>query len=102
RSRRPRTATLLPYTTLFRSHRGGRGHQRVATPRTIRRVADYRSAHGAQDRRRPSRSDGETGALHRGGSTRGEADAAAVAPAPLADRKSTRLNSSHEWISYAV
>src|SRR5438105_4808456 len=23
-------------------------------------------------------------------------------PAPLQDRKSTRLNSSHEWISYAV
>src|SRR5438105_11168817 len=27
---------------------------------------------------------------------------AVITPSDLADRKSTRLNSSHEWISYAV
>src|SRR5207247_10135748 len=32
----------------------------------------------------------------------GPAGRAARAPATWADRKSTRLNSSHEWISYAV
>src|SRR5207247_8640766 len=32
----------------------------------------------------------------------GVRDRAATAPASNRDRKSTRLNSSHEWISYAV
>src|SRR6267378_2258233 len=55
--RRPPRSTLFPYTTLFRSGRGGRPH----------RVCG-----------------------------------AALPPARRPDRKSTRLNSSHVEISYAV
>src|SRR5207247_9651531 len=46
------------------------------------------------------------GSVFRGVTTDGKANAAAVVPLerlePPGDRKSTRLNSSHEWISYAV
>src|SRR2546430_13701617 len=73
--RRPPRSTLFPYTTLFRSLRG--------RPRSI-------PAPGARlpvgDRSRGPRSGGgalRTVAAHR-------------------DRKSTRLNSSHSQISYAV
>src|SRR2546427_6997198 len=75
--RRPPRSTLFPYTTLFRSRSGG----------------ERRADHGAQGR-------GDDGArreprlLHRlEGADVGEA---------LRDRKSTRLNSSHSQISYAV
>src|SRR2546422_2115432 len=66
--RRPPRSTLFPYTTLFRSRRGGHLVQRAA---------------GRQRRRRH----------HRSGAP-GERE--------LQDRKSTRLNSSHGYISYAV
>src|SRR5687768_17661966 len=76
--RRPPRSTLFPYTTLFRS--GG----------------------GDAERRD-----------HRGGEERGDAGAAHALPARVpepggrhralpADRMSTRLNSSHGYISYAV
>src|SRR5438105_8212679 len=61
-TRRPRTSTLFPYTTLFRSNG-------CFWPRQRRGPAPGRSW-----RRSSGRS----------------------------DRKSTRLNSSHEWTSYAV
>src|SRR5215510_15814439 len=70
--RRPPRSTLFPYTTLFRS-----------APRLARR-AD-RQPPPAPHSRRP------------GHNTR-----AAGCAAPRADRKSTRLNSSHVAISYAV
>src|SRR5258708_18058001 len=75
--RRPPRSTLFPYTTLFRS---------VRETRTSRSedARDY-------DRRRPSR------AAYRGGYLHG----AAYSPVDQ-DRKSTRLNSSHQIISYAV
>src|SRR2546430_8869069 len=72
--RRPPRSTLFPYTTLFRS---------VAT-------IDGRAAVGA-----PGAAAG-TG----GGATSGDEDPHAYARAT--DRKSTRLNSSHSQISYAV
>src|SRR3712207_8995385 len=81
--RRPPRSTLFPYTTLFRS------------PRT-RRAGPARGA------RPPRLLVGEVGAPDRGG---GLAVVAAVTvPAAVAarDRKSTRLNSSHANISYAV
>src|SRR5689334_23638877 len=71
--RRPPRSTLFPYTTLFRSHRRGRG-QVGPTQRADDVVA-------ARVRRSGS------GTLF--GPTR-------------TDRKSTRLNSSHSSISYAV
>src|SRR2546430_9021377 len=73
--RRPPRSTLFPYTTLFRSpHRGPRAGSVVLDPAAL---APPRP--GA----RPVR--GHGGARPRG-----------------VDRKSTRLNSSHSQISYAV
>src|SRR2546421_1555493 len=83
--RRPPRSTLFPYTTLFRSGRA----RRRALPLVLSR----------RDREQPD--------LVRAGAPR-------VAPAAAADRrqaedrrmstdrKSTRLNSSHDQISYAV
>src|SRR3712207_8738112 len=79
--RRPPRSTLFPYTTLFRSlrHRAGgavRARGRAAVARADGRP---RVAHGDRPEVRPER--------HR---------------QPVRDRKSTRLNSSHANISYAV
>src|SRR2546427_8177699 len=90
--RRPRRSTLFPYTTLFRSEFGqhrhgdgevdaiGRAHEEAAEEDggVVGRHADQqRAGHGQ----------------HLGDDQRAHA-------AP--DRKSTRLNSSHSQISYAV
>src|SRR5207247_10517545 len=82
---RPPGSTLFPYTTLFRSwRRPGRGGRR--RPPAVPRTDPGRSGcvGTPTSRRRPRR---------RRPPARGP---------PAADRKSTRLNSSHEWISYAV
>src|SRR5258707_11824098 len=77
--RRPPRSTLFPYTTLFRSQPDPPGHPRSDGDRD-RRAAVARCT----GRQQPlSRGTGEK--LSRGG-----------------DRKSTRLNSSHANISYAV
>src|SRR2546430_5838882 len=84
--RRPPRSTLFPYTTLFRSRNGSR--RREGLP------ADSHRAHGR---------DG-VGAGERAVARRGEgscAEATAGGGRHL-DRKSTRLNSSHSQISYAV
>src|SRR5687768_18038584 len=73
--RRPPRSTLFPYTTLFRSL-----------------AADDQDVVG--DRR----DHGVTGAL--GSGRRGLVGEGAIGEAE--DRKSTRLNSSHGYISYAV
>src|SRR3712207_8315865 len=84
--RRPPSSTLFPYTTLFRSrlfqHRRGRD-------RGCRRPTDRRGA---------GREAGMRAFTYERATTPAEA-AAAVA---RTDRKSTRLNSSHANISYAV
>src|SRR5438034_6441089 len=90
--RRPPRSPLFPYTTLFRSEE----------------LADRHDRPTAGDRGRPGAGPGERDAL-------GDGDAAAVAPGGdlddiavgrgverRLDRKSTRLNSSHTVISYAV
>src|SRR3712207_7063958 len=79
--RRPPRSTLFPYTTLFRSL--GRFPKADAGPERTHRLARGNAA---------------------GLDVGGEADAAQLAiPLALAlDRKSTRLNSSHANISYAV
>src|SRR3989454_4058278 len=79
--RRPPRSPLFPYTTLFRSHdlvRAARG------PRHVR--PHHGDARGRQG--------GGAGARGR--------DPAPPPCRPRADRKSTRLNSSHLVISYAV
>src|SRR3712207_7674642 len=82
--RRPPRSTLFPYTTLFRSV----GVQVVEQVRIRHEPAlRRRGLDEARDRRRDADQ-------HRG-------DRAPV-PAARVDRKSTRLNSSHANISYAV
>src|SRR3712207_7897449 len=72
--RRPPRSTLFPYTTLFRSQHGRQQEQ----------VRERAVAQGRQ-------------------AERGEAGRAALMwPGVDRDRKSTRLNSSHANISYAV
>src|SRR3712207_7261691 len=86
--RRPPRSTLFPYTTLFRSiHAAG---ERDAAERRARRL-DQRAVE-RDVRQRLSQQDIE---VARQGFTRRRHDGAR-------DRKSTRLNSSHANISYAV
>src|SRR2546426_4476257 len=79
--RRPPRSTLFPYTTLFRSVRDGRPGEGLAAP-PIDRGARIGRNHG-----------GGSGARHA---------EVLLHAAPRTDRKSTRLNSSHLVISYAV
>src|SRR3712207_7388426 len=95
--RRPPRSTLFPYTTLFRS--GRRGARGVEEPpeRGRHLVGADRGVRPRGDR------DLVLAALvdHDRGDPRGDA----VEPrhgAHVEDRKSTRLNSSHANISYAV
>src|SRR5438105_10597233 len=75
--RRPPRSTLFPYTTLFRSD-GSSGLPRSSPPSGTSSPSPAAS----------------------GGS--GDAAPTQTPSARPSDRKSTRLNSSHEWISYAV
>src|SRR3712207_8330210 len=86
--RRPPRSTLFPYTTLFRSH--GRP-----------------LAEGPEPRQRPGERDGPPrqrarAPLHRPARRDPAALARDEAGRRGRDRKSTRLNSSHANISYAV
>src|SRR5262245_65045110 len=85
--RRPPRPTLFPYTTLFRSGLAGAGGERPERGAARARRAADRTAPD----RRPTRR--AAGAAHQPDGARD------VRPA---DRKSTRLNSSHLGISYAV
>src|SRR2546422_3829145 len=86
--RRPPRSTLFPYTTLFRSRRRVSG-DRVAAAGHGDRAAGRASAQ--PDAARPFPPRGRQRAL--GPRTSG---------GDRRDRKSTRLNSSHGYISYAV
>src|SRR2546422_5150409 len=74
--RRPPRSTLFPYTTLFRS------------PARVPRGAPGLGRRGAH--------------LAGGGRQRGRGLDGHAVRRPTRDRKSTRLNSSHGYISYAV
>src|SRR3712207_8247765 len=76
--RRPPRSTLFPYTTLFRSL-----------------VLEQLLGRGGQRPGGGARAHGRPAAPRRGRGVRRAGD-------PRADRKSTRLNSSHANISYAV
>src|SRR3712207_8048656 len=83
--RRPPRSTLFPYTTLFRSP------DREHPGRVLAAAARHRAG----------------GAAGRGVARAGHPAVVAAGPRPAhrqvpADRKSTRLNSSHANISYAV
>src|SRR3712207_8313944 len=81
--RRPPRSTLFPYTTLFRSGRDADRQEGEGFRAEVRRA------------RRPGCADGARVTL-------GGAAADGVRRDQRADRKSTRLNSSHANISYAV
>src|SRR2546430_15012292 len=76
--RRPPRSTLFPYTTLFRSQAADHTHRSTIEPPQAARIAQLvTNCRHPGECRAPSHS-------HEG------------------DRKSTRLNSSHSQISYAV
>src|SRR2546429_5824383 len=81
--RRPPRSTLFPYTTLFRSLPQ---QHRARTVRGEGEAADEPQRRRHLVRRRQEAAFREAGVLLR----------------PCRDRKSTRLNSSHGYISYAV
>src|SRR2546430_13620354 len=90
--RRPPRSTLFPYTTLFRSHRQQRNETPGPPPKDASQVL--------------SRGDVVYVVADAAGHAQlaqiPEAQSALVALDPNEDRKSTRLNSSHSQISYAV
>src|SRR2546422_7378876 len=86
--RRPPRSTLFPYTTLFRS----------AQPGGARDGEEHPPARAPEGRHPGARVEGEAEQALRLGHLQGRARAARLA----GDRKSTRLNSSHGYISYAV
>src|SRR5688572_31625909 len=91
--RRPPRSTLFPYTTLFRSEQLEQApdllDQRVVTARLEERVPVLAPAPAALDEVLPA-----------GGVRQHAVDVEDDGGA--GDRKSTRLNSSHSQISYAV
>src|SRR5688572_32036202 len=80
--RRPPRSTLFPYTTLFRSY----GDSRAPVARRSDRQTQSRDERGPAPQRAPRKA---------------ASPQAGFEHFP-ADRKSTRLNSSHSQISYAV
>src|SRR5258708_20751800 len=87
--RRPPRSTLFPYTTLFRS----RAADVVALDLTVERRIEHRDE-AAAEREVDALQTQVVGGLHV--ETEPAGDVLRV------DRKSTRLNSSHQIISYAV
>src|SRR5947208_13078177 len=81
--RRPPRSTLFPYTTLFRSLVGLRRAGGAAVDRALHDLSARPASLAVGVRRTPLRDAGTVGSGVR-------------------DRKSTRLNSSHQIISYAV
>src|SRR2546430_12146730 len=89
--RRPPRSTLFPYTTLFRSHHviGAGAFVKVAAePDADERADLMREEHEAEQCRHEARAEHQCNQRRRQRHGR--------------DRKSTRLNSSHSQISYAV
>src|SRR3712207_8855546 len=84
--RRPPRSTLFPYTTLFRSQcrPGGRSVREYSVPATVRVAEEENLATAVFT----------NAAQH--------PEAVALRRPGVEDRKSTRLNSSHANISYAV
>src|SRR2546430_4037367 len=87
--RRPPRSTLFPYTTLFRSLEGNKKRRNFVSEMTLRTIGTASS----------NRSTPFWGLSLPVISTKGPSPQKGV---DLLDRKSTRLNSSHSQISYAV
>src|SRR3712207_6924777 len=90
--RRPPRSTLFPYTTLFRSLLTETAILRATLPLVCtRRQRTFCPTVGVHDRRSGTALIPQTAG-----------NGAGVPPGTYLDRKSTRLNSSHANISYAV
>src|SRR5690242_21417131 len=98
--RRPPRPTLFPYTTLFRSERAAAAGEGEGGDVVLHAIVI------AGERRRPEQVHGAVGpdeaATGEGGHCRQECSEDRRREAESQDRKSTRLNSSHMSISYAV
>src|SRR2546429_5139876 len=88
--RRPPRSTLFPYTTLFRSSKAERNGAGPVVECAPGRAGVSEPGTARQGRRKADRDYRES------------APRQPVAAHMGADRKSTRLNSSHGYISYAV
>src|SRR5688572_32210729 len=97
--RQPPRSTLFPYTTLFRSRHGGIAEGALEEQGCVieadveRAIDEERRYVGDREIAGPKEAQGDQG-IRPLQHQPGERDAA--------DRKSTRLNSSHSQISYAV
>src|SRR3712207_9149049 len=100
--RRPPRSTLFPYTTLFRSRgqegagQGADRHDRTEQPVLPGALVEHESGH-----ERGGHLEVEAEGPDHADDEHGQEDVAAMADVGQ-DRKSTRLNSSHANISYAV
>src|SRR5256885_12596161 len=99
--RRPRRSTLFPYTTLFRS---GRAHGAAAAGAGAAAQPAHAGAGGraAAAGTGPAAAAGTARAGHAAGAGGLGRGPLVCAHRAFLDRKSTRLNSSHLVISYAV
>src|SRR5207247_10681741 len=98
----PPTYTLFPYTTLFRSNFGYTGY-RFKLFTAIQDVRVWGQDGSSINRITVDVNDGFM--LHEAWGELSLVDTGKVIKnftLKIGDRKSTRLNSSHEWISYAV
>src|SRR3712207_7074058 len=84
--RRPPRSTLFPYTTLFRSA-GGRAEGPALSPAELKKARELLRRLGDSSFRSREEASGQL---------------LKMGPGVKEDRKSTRLNSSHANISYAV
>src|SRR2546422_7359645 len=88
--RRPPRSTLFPYTTLFRSKpAAGLEQARGLEEKLARKLEGVESAKDTAEKADQ-------------GDDSADIEEKGFAGAALIDRKSTRLNSSHGYISYAV
>src|SRR5688572_32087239 len=92
--RRPPRPTLFPYTTLFRSKKTATGLERVIAELSGNVINDFEEVDVARERRERGGAE-----VRNARDVDGRPNFAGVANL---DRKSTRLNSSHSQISYAV
>src|SRR3712207_9155517 len=100
--RRPPRSTLFPYTTLFRSIWDATSTQGLEEAGQVIRQATENFMVGRTRGIRGSRAVFSTGADAVNENTIKAAGLTPVDPSQYQDRKSTRLNSSHANISYAV
>src|SRR2546422_7061207 len=98
--RRPPRSTLFPYTTLFRSVEDTVGTQLLNIARTGALLVD--PALHAEVKRTPAKDSRAYRRLRKARESFARVRWTSAWSAGSTDRKSTRLNSSHGYISYAV